>query len=90
LQSWEVDTLVVGLPRDGTDAEAMARRIRHFTGLLDFNGRVVFVDESFSSKEAEAMSRGVFRQKRDGRVDSVAAQLILERYLFSLASSSGR
>ena len=81
LKEWGVKTLVVGLPKGGSSEAEMQRRIRHFVGLLEFGGDIVFVDESFSSKEAAEMMRGVTRQRRDGKLDSVAAQLILQRYL---------
>jgi putative Holliday junction resolvase len=82
LKAWKVETLVVGLPTEGSDAEAMARRIGHFVSLLDFGGEVVTMAEDFSSFEAKERMRGAIRQKRDGRIDSIAAQIILERYLW--------
>jgi putative Holliday junction resolvase len=87
LREWKIEKLVVGLPKGGASEEEMERRIRHFVGLLDFGGEVVFVDESGSSAEAAEMMKGVTRQRKDGRLDSVAAQLILERYLFGRAIS---
>ena len=81
LREWKIEKLVVGLPVGGSSEEEMGRRIRHFVGLLDFSGPVIFVDESGSSVEAAERMRGITRQRRDGRLDSVAAQLILERYL---------
>ena len=81
LKRWEVKKLVVGVPKGGSSEEEMRRRIGHFVGLLAFDGEIVFVDESFSSKEAAEMMRGITRQRRDGRLDSVAAQIILERYI---------
>jgi putative Holliday junction resolvase len=41
----------------------------------------VYQDEYGSSVEAKEMMLGITRQKRDGRVDSMAAKVILERYL---------
>ncbi len=81
LKEWNVETLVVGLPRGGSSEEEMERRIRHFVGLLQFEGNVVYVDEWGSSAEAAERMKGVTRQRKDGKLDSVAAQLILERYL---------
>jgi len=83
LEEWGVDTLVVGLPRGGSSEEEMERRIRHFIGLLELPERiqVVYQDEAGSSEEAKERTRGVIRQKRDGRIDSLAAQIILERWL---------
>jgi len=83
LEEWGVDTLVVGLPRGGSSEEEMERRIRHFIGLLELPERirVVYQDEAGSSEEAKERTRGLIRQKRDGRIDSLAAQIILERWL---------
>jgi len=86
LKEWEIDLLVIGLPKDGKSAEEMQKRIYHFAGLLEFEGEVVFIDESFSSLEAREMMKGVTRQRKDGRLDSIAAQLILERFLFKQSS----
>ena len=81
LQAWRVETLVVGIPKGGGSEEEMARRVRHFVGLLAYRGEILFIDESFSSAEAAERMRGVTRQRKDGRLDSIAAQLILERYI---------
>ena len=82
LDAWEVDKVVVGIPKSGSSEEEMSRRIRHFVGLLGLDkDRVIFVDEAGSSEEAKALMQGVVRQRRDGRIDSLAAKIILERYL---------
>jgi len=81
LQEWEVETVVVGLPLGGSSEEEMRRRITHFMNLVDFDGEVVFQDEAGSSKEAESMMKGEMRQVRDGRIDSLSAMIILQRYL---------
>ncbi|DAB35559.1 MAG TPA: Holliday junction resolvase RuvX, partial [Sulfurospirillum cavolei] len=39
--------------------------------------------------EAKEMMQGTMRQKRDGRIDSIAAKVILERYLEALKGSHG-
>jgi len=36
-----------------------------------------------SSIEAEELMKGDIKYKRDGRIDSIAAKIILERYLLS-------
>ena len=59
----------------------MQRRIKHFVSLLDFDGEICFVNEDMSSIEAEDSMKGLIKYKRDGRVDSLAAKIILERYL---------
>jgi len=81
LKEWEVAHLVVGLPKGGASEAEMERRIRHFVSLLSFPGEVAYQDEYGTSAEAKERMQGVVRQKRDGKVDSIAAQIILERYL---------
>ena len=82
LKEWQIEKIVVGLPKGSSSEEEMERRIKHFVSLLDIEGiEVAYIDESFSSFEAKEQMRGVVKQKRDGRVDSIAAKVILERYL---------
>ena len=81
LQDWQIDVLVVGLPMSGSSHEEMQRRIKHFTSLLKFDKEIVYQDEYNSSKEAKEMMQGVTKQKRDGKIDSMAAKIILERFL---------
>ena len=81
LEEWEIEKLVVGLPKGGSSEEEMERRIRHFVGLLELDIPVVYQDEQGSSFEAQELTAGQFRHKKDGRVDSIAAKIILERYL---------
>jgi len=78
LEEWEIDTLVVGLPKSN---EEMQRRIDHFVKLLKFDKEIVFQNEDMSSIEAEELMKGEIKYKRDGRIDSIAAKIILERYL---------
>lgn len=82
LTEWEIETLVVGLPKDGSSSEEMERRIRHFVGLLELeNINIVYQDEQGSSMEAKELTKGLFRHKKDGKIDSMAAKIILERWL---------
>ncbi len=81
LGEWEIKTLVVGLPKGGSSEAEMTRRIEHFVSLLEFSGEVFYHDEYGSSAEAKEMMKGKVKQKRDGKVDSIAAQIILERWL---------
>ncbi len=78
LKEWEIDVLVVGLP---ASSEEMQRRINHFVNLLNFQGIIKFQNEDMSSIEAEELIKGEIKYKRDGRIDSIAAKIILERYL---------
>ncbi|HIP30605.1 MAG TPA: Holliday junction resolvase RuvX [Sulfurospirillum arcachonense] len=81
LKEWEIDTLVVGIPKGGESEDEMTRRIEHFVSLLEFDGLKEYQDEYGSSVEAKQMMQGVTRQKKDGKVDSMAAKIILERWL---------
>lgn len=86
LKEYKVKILVVGIPLGGSSEDEMSRRIRHFVGLIEFDGRVEYVDESFSSLEAS--EQGVANsRKKDGKLDSLSAKIIVERYLFSLKTS---
>jgi putative Holliday junction resolvase len=88
LDEYGIKILVVGVPKGGSSEEEMRRRIEHFVALLAFGGEVAFQDEYGSSSEAKAMTSGVFRHTKDGKIDSVAAQLILERWLASKAEKA--
>ncbi len=89
LREWNITCLVVGLPKGGSSEEEMQRRIEHFVGLLDFKGEIRYQDEYGSSVEAKEMMQGITRQKRDGKVDSMAAKVILERFLDGKRSGNG-
>lgn len=81
LKEWQIERLIVGLPQDGSSADEMERRIKHFVSLLELTLDIVYQDEQGSSFEASEMMKGEIKQKRDGRLDSIAAKIILERYL---------
>jgi len=81
LQEWEIEKLIVGLPLDADNSEEMQRRIEHFVSLLELIIPVAYQDEQNSSVEAKELTMGVFKHKRDGKIDSIAAKIILERYL---------
>jgi putative Holliday junction resolvase len=81
LEEWEIEKLIVGLPKDAESAEEMERRIKHFVSLLDLNIEVAYQDEQSSSIEAKELTMGVFKHKKDGKIDSIAAKIILERWL---------
>ena len=82
LVEWEIERLVVGLPKGGSTQDEMERRIKHFVSLIELqNIEVVYQDEQNSSIEAKELTQGVFRHKRDGKIDSIAAKIILQRWL---------
>ena len=84
IKEWEVDAVVIGIPLGGSSEDEMRRRIEHFMNLVDFKGELFYQDEAGSSKEAEALMKGEIKQIRDGRVDSISAMIILQRYLYSI------
>ena len=77
LKDREAKILVVGLPKGGNSEAEMERRIKHFISLLDFDGQIYYENEAYSSLEASDL----VSDKRDGKLDSVAAMIILERFL---------
>jgi len=81
LQEWEVEAVVIGIPLGGSSEDEMRRRIAHFMNLVAFEGEVFYQDEAGSSLEAENLMKGEIKYIRDGRVDSISAMIILQRYL---------
>jgi putative Holliday junction resolvase len=86
VNQYEVTQVIVGLPfnMDGTES-VTTRKVRDFTAKLveRLNVPVLFVDERLTSKQAErAMIEGnVSREKRRGKIDKVAAALLLQSAL---------
>lgn len=91
LGEYEVAKIVIGLPLDLHDREGpQAAKVRFFAeGLGKFLKEnrlaipIEFWDESFSSKEAEALllEGDLSRKKRRKVIDKLAAVLILQRFL---------
>jgi len=82
IEEWKPSALVVGLPYNMDDTEAeIAPRARRFARQLEgrYHLPVHMVDERLTSLEAERMlGPGA---EEDGRVDALAAVLILETWL---------
>ena len=90
IREWAPDLIVLGLPynKDGSDSD-MTDVVRKFAATLQLRHqlRVEFIDERYTSVEAESLLREQRRQgirnkklkKED--VDAVAAQLIAESWL---------
>lgn len=83
LREKNIQVLVVGKPNESyTDTNV---RIEYFIKLLDFKGEIVFINEDRSSIEA-CENLGYLGKKnkrlaiKDGRLDSLSACRILERY----------
>ena len=83
---WRPGRLVVGMPVSvAGEPHAMTRRAEEFARRLErrFKLPVTRVDERYSSTEAQSRLRGTTTSKGKagkGRIDSVAAQLLLEQY----------
>ncbi len=89
LKEWAIERLVVGVPLEGSSSEEMSRRIKHFVSLLELdNIEIVYQDEQNSSNEAKERTSGIFKHSKDGRIDSMAAAIILERHLESRSRRS--
>ncbi len=86
IQEFEIETVVLGLPKNLTGKEtAAAARVREFaewiktqTGLP-----VKFADERFSARDAGSKLRmlNVKGSKARAQIDSLSAQIILTTYL---------
>lgn len=93
LNERKITHLVVGLPSGGeAQHKEMHTRIKHFIDLLTFSGAIHFINEDNSSKEALESFTYMGRQKRqaaqkDGRIDSMSAYIILQRYIESIKDS---
>ena len=83
IKEWEINAVVIGIPLGGSSEDEMRRRIAHFMNLVAFEGEVIYQDEAGSSLEAENLMKGEIKYIRDGRVDSISAMIILQRYLYS-------
>lgn len=87
LRAREAEIVLIGLPSGGVAGyEDTRRRIEHFASLLEFGGEIIFVNEDYTSLEALESLSHITRGKRekarrDGRLDSLSACKILERYL---------
>ncbi len=83
LREKNIQVLVVGKPNESyVDTNAC---IEHFIKLLDFKGEIVFINEDRSSIEAYENLEHLGRKNKrlaikDGRLDSLSACRILERY----------
>ena len=85
----EAETIVVGLPMnmDGTEGESAIAARSMAASLVEKlpSVKLVFVDERLSSREAREIliEHGERARKKSGRVDQVAAALLLQIYLDS-------
>jgi len=84
LEEWGISKIVVGLPKGGSSEKEMTEEITSFINRLlkHIDIEVEYQNEYGSSKEAKEMTKGIFRHKKDGKIDSISAKIILERWLF--------
>ncbi|MGQ4277024.1 Holliday junction resolvase RuvX [Pseudidiomarina sp. E22-M8] len=93
IQEWQPQSLVVGLPlnMDGTE-QPLTDLARKFANRLHgrFGLPVELQDERLTTVAAkeELFARGGFRQLSKDKIDSAAAQLILEDYMSQLRQRS--
>ncbi|MBH0296794.1 Holliday junction resolvase RuvX [Helicobacter pylori] len=83
LREKNIQVLVVGKPSENYADTNI--RIEHFIKLVDFKGEIVFINEDNSSVEAYDNLEHLGRKNKrlaikDGRLDSLSACRILERY----------
>ena len=88
IKEWEADAVVIGVHLGGSSEEEMKRRIAHFMNLVAFEGKLFYQDEAGSSLEAENLMKGEIKYVRDGRIDSISAMIILQRYLYKKKQES--
>lgn len=94
VRSWDVDTLVVGVPltlrgEEGVQAQAVEEFVSALQEALkkaSLEVNLVRWDERFSTAEAEVLLKeaGYDGRQRRGRIDAAAAAVILQSYLDSL------
>ena len=58
LHEWEIEKLIVGIPKDGSSSNEMERRVKHFVSLLALDIEIIYQDEQGSSLEAKELTMG--------------------------------
>jgi putative Holliday junction resolvase len=93
VDEWQPVGFVVGRPRHSDDSEhAIAKLAEKFARRLEsrYHLPVEFIDETLTSAIAESELREIrTRASRKSDVDALAAAMILQSYLDSLAPSTG-
>lgn len=79
IEEHQISKLIVGLSKGGASEVEMTKRVQYFISLLEFDGEVIFVDEAYTSKEAQGLGVANSR-KKDGKLDSLAALIMLRGY----------
>lgn len=84
LEMREIHLLIIGLPSN----ETTKKRVMHFVNLLDFSGQIHYVNEDFSSVDSlkqlsHLRKKSRAKARKDGRLDSLSACEILQRFISS-------
>ncbi len=88
VKTWQPDAMVIGIPfnMDGSE-QPLTRLARRFKQQLQerFHLPVYEMDERLSTKDARErlFEKGGYKALKNGQVDRVAAQLILQNWLTS-------
>jgi putative Holliday junction resolvase len=85
LKEWQPRCMVVGLPTaiDGQELSVTPNVLAFAKSLEQFKLPVYFTDERMTSKEARShlFDQGGYRALSYGKVDSIAAALLLEQWM---------
>jgi putative Holliday junction resolvase len=82
LKNNNIDILIVGIPinENNENTLIMQKKIKHFVSLINFEKDIYYQDESSSSQEAREMTQGMMKHKKDGKIDSLSAKIIFDRW----------
>ena len=97
IQEWRPQRLLVGMPNlHSGEKHDLEKPIRRFAAQLEkrFDIATAFVDESYSSRDAEARLREIRRSGRKKKIDKteidrLAAALLIEQWMESRPPVSG-
>lgn len=85
IKEWQPECLVVGFPTavDGTDLSVTPKVLSFAKSLEQYHLPVYLTDERMTSKEARShlFEHGGYRALSYGKVDSIAAALLLEQWM---------
>lgn len=90
MEEYQVEKVVLGFPKKLNNEEGeRCRKTREFAQMLEKRSglKVIFQDERFTTVEADAVlsEGGVAKRHRKEYIDKMAASLILQSYLDSIA-----
>ena len=95
IDEWEVEAIVVGLPLTlAGDEGPQARRVRTLAGRLlqGVDLPVNYTDERYTSTDAGRVltEAGLSERQARGRLDAIAASMILQTYLDGVSADSSQ